>query len=50
MNRQTRQQLDTWVAALFAERLTRRGFLQRGATLGVAAGMLTLGSKLGLRD
>lgn len=40
MNRQTRRQLDTWVAALFAERLTRRDFLQRGATLGVAAALL----------
>ena len=40
MNRQTRRQLDTWVSELFAERPTRRDFLQRGAALGVAAALL----------
>jgi spermidine/putrescine transport system substrate-binding protein len=40
MNQQTRQQLDTWVARLFDERLTRRDFLQRGATLGIATALL----------
>src|SRR5919108_4935284 len=40
MNQQTRTQLDTWVARLFAERLTRRDFLQRGVALGVATALL----------
>jgi len=41
MDRHTRTQLDTWVAALWQERLTRRQFVQRGAALGVSAALLS---------
>lgn len=41
MDGATWKQLDTWVAALFQQRLTRRAFVQRGKQLGVAATLLT---------
>jgi len=40
MDTPPRTQLDTWVEALWQERLTRRHFVQRGAALGVAAALL----------
>jgi len=40
MDRPTRTQLDTWVEALWQERLTRRAFVRRGAALGVASSLL----------
>src|SRR5215831_5001057 len=40
MDRHTRTQLDTWVEALWQERLTRRQLVQRGAALGVATSLL----------
>lgn len=40
MDGRTRTQLDTWVEALWQERLTRRQFVRRGAALGVAATLL----------
>jgi spermidine/putrescine transport system substrate-binding protein len=40
MDRRTCRQLDTWVEQLFAERITRRAFLQRGAAVGVATSLL----------
>lgn len=41
MQRHIRTQLDTWVEALWQQRLTRRALLQRGATAGIAAALLT---------
>src|SRR5215831_3832233 len=40
MDRHTRTQLDTWVEALWQERITRRCLVQRGAALGVATSLL----------
>lgn len=40
MQKHTRTPLDTWVEALFAQRLSRRHFVQRGAALGVATSLL----------
>src|SRR5262245_46914422 len=40
MDSRTRTQLDTWVEALWQERLTRRQFVRRGAALGVTAPLL----------
>src|SRR5262245_49752520 len=40
MDSRTRTQLDTWVEALWQERLTRRQFVRRGAALGVTATLL----------
>ena len=41
MHRHTRTQLDIWTEALWQERLTRRAFVRRGITLGVATSLLT---------
>lgn len=43
MDTHTRTQLDAWVEALLAERLTRRHFVQRGAALGAAPALLAVG-------
>lgn len=40
MDKHTHTQLDTWVEALWQERLTRRDFIRRGAALGVATSLL----------
>jgi hypothetical protein len=40
MDRPTRTQLDIWTEALWQERLTRRDFVRRGITLGVASSLL----------
>jgi spermidine/putrescine transport system substrate-binding protein len=40
MDRYTRTQLDIWAEALWQECLTRRDFIRRGATLGVASSSL----------
>jgi spermidine/putrescine transport system substrate-binding protein len=40
MARYTRTQLDIWAEALWQERLTRRDFIRRGVTLGVASASL----------